>query len=212
MSTPSPHTRRRADGRPGTFDVQKVIITVLKDLGLTVATAESLTGGNISAELSALPGAGEWFAGAVVAYAERVKYDLLGVDPGPVITARAARQMALGAARLLGADFAVATTGVGGPGRQEGLPEGTVFIAISSPGDCSVVNYHFDGQPADVVARSTRRALENLAGAVARHAEASARTADHRGRRRTRLTEALVDGYRRDPTPDPPVSAGSPPR
>lgn len=64
---------------------------------------------------------------------EELTFRLLGVDPGPVITADTALQMAIGAAELLGANVAVATTGVGGPGRQEGKPQGTVFIAVCTP-------------------------------------------------------------------------------
>jgi nicotinamide-nucleotide amidase len=132
----------------------------------TAAAAESLTGGNVSAELSAIEGASNWFLGAVVAYAEKVKFDLLDVPPGPVITADCAQQMAVGVARLLGADFAVATTGVGGPGPQEGLPQGTVFIAVATPDGSRSRQYSFDGEPAQVVQDCTRRALHDLAAEI----------------------------------------------
>ena len=134
----------------------------------TAAAAESLTGGNISAGLSAIEGASDWFLGGVVAYAEEVKYDLLGVDRGPVINARSAQQMAEGVARLLHADFAVATTGVGGPGPQEDNPQGTVFIAVATPNRSDVREYRFDGDPGEVVAQATRQALDDLAAAVTR--------------------------------------------
>ena len=62
--------------------------------GMTVAVAESLTSGAIASALGASPQAGDWFAGGVVAYSEHVKFDVLGVTPGPVITARCAEQMA----------------------------------------------------------------------------------------------------------------------
>src|SRR3954453_6969592 len=81
----------------------------------TAAAAESLTGGNVSAALSAIEGASGWVLGGVGAYGEAVNFDLLGVARGPVINAQTARQMATGMAKLIGADFAVATTGVGGP-------------------------------------------------------------------------------------------------
>ena len=99
----------------------------------TAAVAESLTGGNIAAALSAIEGASDWFIGGVVSYAEEVKYTLLGVERGPVINERSALQMAEGVAGLLDADFAVATTGVGGPGPQEGLPQGTVYVGVVTP-------------------------------------------------------------------------------
>jgi nicotinamide-nucleotide amidase len=147
---------------------QDEIAKTLVDRKQTAAAAESLTGGNISAALSAIEGASDWFLGGVVAYGEEVKFKLLDVARGPVINARSGRQMAEGVARLLGADFAVATTGVGGPGPQEDLPQGTVYIAVSTPAGCDVREYHFDGDPSDVVAQATQRALDDLAVAVSR--------------------------------------------
>jgi len=96
-------------------DLEQRIASALMGAQRTAAAAESLTGGNVSAGLSAIEGASDWFVGGVVAYASEVKFGLLGVDRGPVINAPTARQMATGVARLLNADFAVATTGVGGP-------------------------------------------------------------------------------------------------
>jgi len=132
----------------------------------TVATAESLTGGRVTSDLSAVEGASDWFLGGLVAYAEEVKFRLLGVNPGPVITAETALQMAVGATKLLGADVAVATTGVGGPGPQEGKPQGTVYIAVCTPEARSVSEYHLSGDPPDVVAGTSRRALRDLAAVI----------------------------------------------
>jgi len=133
----------------------------------TAAVAESLTGGNVSAGLSAIEGASDWFLGGVVAYAEAVKFDLLGVDRGPVITANSAEQMARGVSRLLQSDFAVATTGVGGPGPEEGLPQGTVFIAVATPTATRVRRYEFTGDPSAIVKKTTQQALQDLADAMA---------------------------------------------
>src|SRR3954469_23217050 len=88
----------------------------------TVAVAESLTGGKLACHLAAAPSSAEWFRGGVVAYASEVKFGLLGVPEGPVITEDCATAMARGTARLLGADGAVAVTGVGGPDPQDGEP------------------------------------------------------------------------------------------
>ena len=74
--------------------------------------------------------------------------------------------MAEGVARLLKADFAVATTGVGGPGPQEGLPQGTVYVAVATPNGSDVREYRFDGDPGDVVEKTSRQALDDLAAAV----------------------------------------------
>ncbi|HZA73209.1 MAG TPA: CinA family protein [Propionibacteriaceae bacterium] len=150
-----------------TDDLQQQIAEALTSSNRTAAAAESLTGGNVSAGLSAIEGASDWFVGGVIAYAAEVKYDLLGVDRGPVINALTARQMATGVARLLHADFAVATTGVGGPGPQEDRPEGTVFIAVASPTGCTDREYSFGGDPSSIIEQATHQALRDLAAAVA---------------------------------------------
>lgn len=157
---------RSADTTPNA-DLEQQIAETLVRSRRTVAAAESLTGGNISAGLSAIEGASDWFRGGLVAYAEEVKYSLLGVERGPVINTRSARQMASGVARLLGADFAVSTTGVGGPGPQEDLPQGTVFIGVATPDGGNVAEYRFEGDPPEVVEQATRQALRDLAAALA---------------------------------------------
>jgi nicotinamide-nucleotide amidase len=150
----------------GTGDLEQRIAETLTRSEQTAAAAESLTGGNVSAGLSAIPGASGWFVGGVVAYAAEVKFDLLGVDRGPVVNAATARKMATGVARLLHADFAVATTGVGGPGPQEDQPEGTVFIAVAAPSGCTDREYAFAGDPGAIIEQATRQALQDLATAV----------------------------------------------
>ena len=132
----------------------------------TVAVAESLTSGNLASHLGAAEAASDWFLGGVIAYAKSVKFSLLGVDPGPVVTALCATQMAQGVARLTGADLAVAVTGVGGPHDEEGRPVGSVFIALKSAGRMQVEECHFDGGPSEVVAATTLQALRMLANAA----------------------------------------------
>jgi nicotinamide-nucleotide amidase len=134
--------------------------------GRTVATAESITSGNVAAALAAAQDASQWLRGSVVAYSRQVKFSVLGVDRGPVVTATCARQMAIGVASLLGADISVATTGVGGPDAEEGQPAGTAFIAVGAQDRCGVKQYQFDGEPAQVVHLSTIQALRDLAAAV----------------------------------------------
>ena len=102
--------------------------------GLTLAVAESLTGGLVASRLVNVAGASEWFKGGVVAYDPEVKYSVLGVPRGPVVTAEAARAMAEGVRRVTGADVGLATTGVAGPEIQEGMPAGTVFLGLALPG------------------------------------------------------------------------------
>jgi nicotinamide-nucleotide amidase len=102
----------------------------LKRDGRTLAVAESLTGGLLASTFAQASGASQWFRGGIVAYSSTVKYDLLGVPQGPVVSEAAAAAMARGAARLLEADLAVAVTGAGGPDSQDGQPPGTVWAGI----------------------------------------------------------------------------------
>ena len=111
--------------------MESVVLDLLRDRGLSLAVAESLTGGLAGARLTAVPGASDVFRGAVVSYASAVKFDLLGVPEGPVVSRDAAKAMALGVRRRLGADVGVATTGVAGPAEQEGHPPGTVFLGLA---------------------------------------------------------------------------------
>jgi len=145
------------------------VVTALRAAGLTVATAESLTAGQVSATLAEVPGASEVLRGGVVAYATDVKASVLGVPAahlertGPV-DADVAVAMARGAASLLHADLGVATTGVAGPGPHDGHPAGTVFVAVAAPGGgpSRVRGLALDGDRAAVRAGATAAALELL--------------------------------------------------
>ncbi len=102
--------------------------------GLSFGVAESLTGGLIASRLVNVPGASKWFRGGVVAYDSQVKFDVLGVPAGPVVTEAAAAAMAEGAARVTGADVGLGITGVAGPDDQEGVAPGTLFVGLYLPG------------------------------------------------------------------------------
>jgi nicotinamide-nucleotide amidase len=102
--------------------------------GLTFGVAESLTGGLIASRLVNVPGASAWFRGGVVAYHEQVKFDVLGVPTGPVVTESAAAAMAEGARAITGADVGLGITGVAGPDDQDGVAPGTVFVGLVLPG------------------------------------------------------------------------------
>lgn len=143
----------------------RISAAVRKD-GRRVAVAESLTSGSLSCHLGAAEAASEWFLGGVVAYHSAVKFTLLGVDRGPVITARCALQMAQGVVKLTGADIAVAVTGAGGPGPEEGKPSGTVFIGLYSAAGTRVEEFHFHAGPSHVVHETTFHALQMLDAAV----------------------------------------------
>ena len=121
---------------------EDVAVDVLESLarrGETVATAESLTGGLLSALLTDVPGASRSLVGGVVSYATRVKVSVLDVPPDVVerhgvVSEECAVAMARGVRRRLDATWGVATTGVAGPDTQEGRPVGTVWVAVAGPG------------------------------------------------------------------------------
>jgi competence/damage-inducible protein CinA-like protein len=111
--------------------MEHAVATELVRRGLTLAVAESLTGGLVASRLVNVPGASGWFRGGIVSYATDVKHDLLGVPAGPVVTSEAAVAMAAGVRRRLGADVGLGVTGVAGPDEQEGQGPGTVFMAVA---------------------------------------------------------------------------------
>lgn len=137
MNSPTSHVRELAER--------------ITEADATIAVAESLTGGQLSSALAAAPDASDWFRGGLVAYASEVKFDVLGVTPGPVVTAQCAEEMATGIERLLTARVGVGVTGVGGPDPEEGRPAGTVFAAVSTQGRVVVREWHFDGEPEEVL-------------------------------------------------------------
>jgi nicotinamide-nucleotide amidase len=139
----------------------------LKRGGHTLAVAESLTGGLLASAFARASGASEWFRGGIVAYSSAVKYDLLGVPDGPVVSEAAAVAMARGAGRLLGADVAVAVTGVGGPDAQDGEPPGVVWAATWPDQLGGAVLFRLSGSPESIceqvcaeAARMLRERLE----------------------------------------------------
>ncbi|MGW1076505.1 CinA family protein [Streptomyces sp. NPDC002537] len=146
----------------------EAVLAALAERGLTVAVAESLTGGLVAAALTAVPGASRAVRGSVTAYATEAKREVLGVDGGLLagrgaVDAEVARQMALGVRALLGADWGAATTGVAGPEPQDGRPVGTVFVATAAPGGRTAVRQlDLTGDRARIRAGSVRAVLELL--------------------------------------------------
>jgi len=164
------------DNTHDTAELVELIAGSVRRSHSTVAAAESVTGGQLTSQLSAGGGASEWFRGGLVAYSEYAKFSVLGVDPGPVITRACAEQMAAGVRQLLSADYAVSTTGAGGPGPEEGQPPGTVFIAVASPAGCRVREYHFDGEPEQIVRAAALQALRDLGTATSESPKKHSRT------------------------------------
>ena len=138
----------------------------------TVATAESLTGGGVAARLTAVAGSSAYVLGGIVAYGDEAKAALLGVPPEILetrgaVSAECARAMAAGARRAFGSDWAVATTGIAGPGGATARkPVGLVYIAAAGPDFDEVEEHRFTGDRAAVTAASVEAALRLLLAAV----------------------------------------------
>jgi nicotinamide-nucleotide amidase len=145
-------------GRPGEEDgggrglvtAASELIADLTRRGMTIAVAESLTGGLLVAELIAVPGASLVVRGGVVAYATELKASLLGVDAGLLaesgpIHPEVAKQMAAGVRDRLGADIGIATTGAAGPDPQDGHAPGEVWLGFAIGGDVTAVGLALGG-------------------------------------------------------------------
>lgn len=110
--------------------IEHAVLALLRDRGLTLGVAESLTGGMMGSRIVDVAGASDVFRGSIVSYASDVKVSLLGATEGPAVSADAAAAMAAGARRVLGADVGVAVTGVAGPDPQDAHAPGTVFVGL----------------------------------------------------------------------------------
>lgn len=155
----------------GTPDVP-ALVHALRDAGATVACAESLTGGLVTARLVEVPGASAVVRGGVVAYATPLKAVLLGVDEALLaehgaVHPEVARQMAHGVRTRLGADWGTATTGVAGPDPQDGQPVGTVHVAVAGPHGDAVRRLDLPGDRAAIRAGSVDAVLALLAERLA---------------------------------------------
>ena len=151
------------------------VIGALRVAGATVATAESLTGGQVCATLVSVAGASDVVLGGIVAYAPEAKIELLDVDADLIdeqgtVHADVAAQMAFGAQQRFGSTYGISTTGVAGPGESEGKPEGTVHIAIAGPDGVRTTSLQLNGDR-DAVREETVDAL--LSQLVARVREES---------------------------------------
>ena len=140
--------------------------------GKRLATAESLTGGGIGQALTSVSGASAVFAGGIISYTNEVKHSVLGVPVETLntfgaVSAPVARAMAEGARRVIGADVAVAVTGLAGPdGDEFGNPVGTVFIGYADGHTAFAREYHFDGDRAAVREQTIEAALALILEAV----------------------------------------------
>ena len=151
------------------------VLAALRGRGLTLATAESLTGGLVGSALTAVAGSSDVYRGGVVCYATDLKASLVGVPAevldayGPVAPQTAAA-LAAGAALVCTADIGIATTGVAGPSPQDGHPVGEVYVAVSVLGDAQVRALTLTGtrveireQTVDAVLALLRETVEAMA-------------------------------------------------
>lgn len=140
----------------------------LRGLGLTLATAESCTGGGLADAITDVAGSSDYFLGGIVSYANRAKEQLLGVDPQLLATRGAvsepvALQMAEGVRRALGTDIGVGITGIAGPtGGSAEKPVGLVYVAVAAPDVQEVRRYLWSGDRIANKRRSVLAALELL--------------------------------------------------
>jgi nicotinamide-nucleotide amidase len=144
-------------------------LALLADASATLATVESLTGGRLAAVVTAVPGASASYLGGFVTYATALKESLVGVphelvERYGVVSAECAQAMATGCREATGATYALATTGVAGPDRQEGKPVGTVFVGIAGPEGVSALTMELVGDRHQIQDRACREALSALCG------------------------------------------------
>lgn len=157
------------------MSVQERVGEALRESGVTVATAESCTGGLICSLLTDVPGSSEYVDRGFVTYAYDAKREMLGVsrealDDHGAVSEPVAREMARGARDVADATWGVSTTGIAGPtGGSEGKPVGTVFVGVAyaapwGSGDsyATVSRHGFDGKRTEIKEKIARQALEDL--------------------------------------------------
>ncbi len=140
----------------------------LTELGCTLSTAESCTGGNIAHFITSNPGSSAYFKGSVVAYSNEIKEQLLKVEPESLekygaVSEQVAREMALGIKKLMNTDYAISTTGIAGPdGGTDEKPVGTVWIAVAGKNEVITKKFNFWHNRERNILRSTQSALNLL--------------------------------------------------
>lgn len=150
-------------------DTAAEVVSALAARGMTLATAESCTGGLLAGRVTDVPGASAVFMGGIVSYDNRVKRELLGVpaetlETRGAVSAETATAMAEGALARVGTSIGVSTTGIAGPGGAvPGKPVGTVFMAVAGPAGTIAARRNFDGDRAAVRAQACKAALEMVA-------------------------------------------------
>ena len=146
----------------------ELVAHIMRNAGKTLASAESCTGGAIASKLTALAGASDYFLGGVVSYSNEVKEKALGVQHSTLlahgaVSEETVREMVTGVRNRLGSDYAVATTGIAGPGGgTPDKPVGTVWIGITTPKQVIAKKMHFTGRREQVIERTCNEVYASL--------------------------------------------------
>jgi nicotinamide-nucleotide amidase len=141
---------------------------ILTARGETLAVAESCTGGTIASKFTAMAGASVYFMAGVVSYSNEAKHDILGVsweslNTYGAVSEQVAREMAEGVRRISNADYAIATTGIAGPGGgSEAKPVGTVWMAVATPTKTIAVMRNSGTDRSQIISRASAYAIEML--------------------------------------------------
>ena len=148
--------------------VEELVHNILINKGLTLATAESCTGGAIASKFTAQAGASAYFLCGVVSYSNESKNSVLGVEMSDItqfgaVSEQVAMAMAQGARAISGADFAISTTGIAGPtGGSKEKPVGTVWIGVATPNRCFAVLKNCGTDRSQIISRATAYAIAML--------------------------------------------------
>ena len=157
--------------------IERTVFDLLNKKGMTFASAESCTGGNIAHVITLIPGSSDVFKGTAVTYATPMKTKVLGVsseiiEKQGVVSREVVESMAIGVRNLMEADFGIATTGIAGPsGGTEEIPVGTVWIGVASPDEVVSQCFNFGKDRENVINRATIAAYEMLRKEILFHTE-----------------------------------------
>jgi len=147
--------------------IEQAVVELLQRTNRSVSVAESCTGGLLAELITSIPGCSQVFAGGIVSYSAKAKIEQLDVHPETIrmhgtVSAETAESMAKGCLRRFGTDFAMAVTGVAGPGESEGKPPGTVFIAVADRSGARVYDLRLSGDREIIRMRAAKAVLYRL--------------------------------------------------
>ncbi len=151
---------------------EEILLHYLNEMGLTLSTAESCTGGNIAHLITSVPGSSSAFMGGIVAYSNTVKHNVLNVSNETLnshgaVSLPVVSQMVTGACAITRSDCAIATSGIAGPGGgSKEKPVGTVCIAIKTPTGITATTHHFPGNRSRIIERASNTAIITLITAL----------------------------------------------